>query len=226
MQSADSETEVVSNAPAKQLLLTPTHSYAAKKKAPPRPQRRSTPPLAMSAQAQAQRQALEGARTDLRLLQALSSELDQRLRACKPPQQRTQQQQRLVWLDGGLDTLVMRRRTLLLRAEASVNALAALCAPAEGIPPSSSSALAPLPLQPSALALDPEPEEEPVRRGGGSSGGGGVLDRAQLVAMAEQIGLDEELFDAMLEAVDGDMAACAEMLAAQGASVTRRPAEA
>jgi hypothetical protein len=30
----------------------------------------------------------------------------------------------------------------------------------------------------------------------------------------------------MLEAVDGDMAACAEMLAAQGASVTRRPAEA
>jgi hypothetical protein len=132
----------------------------------------------------------------------------------------------LVWLDGGLDTLVMRRRTLLLRAEASVNALAALCAPAEGIPPSSSSALAPLPLQPSALALDPEPEEEPVRRGGGSSGGGEVLDRAQLVAMAEQIGLDEELFDVMLEAVDGDMAACAEMLAAQGASVTRRPAEA
>jgi hypothetical protein len=61
-------------------------------------------------------------------------------------------------------------------------------------------------------------ELPPAAEAQGSGAGQQPHSRAELVALAEVVGLDEDLMDSMLEGVNGDMAAVANMLRAAGAS--------
>jgi hypothetical protein len=98
------------------------------------------------------------------------------------------------------------------------------------VAPAAPAAPAPAPTAPPVVALAPAPACGYIRIAAAedsdpdsdsesetTSSAPPPISRAQLVAMAESVGLDEELLDGMLEAIDGSYAMAAEMLQAQGA---------